>query len=381
MRSTVDTPELTPSASPAPTLVPLPIPFSPESKKVEVLPEPAQVLSPAYTCDACGGEHARMMLFQPCGDLACPSCFSSSLAAVSVTQSAAKCPCCLTEVSSFDAYNPKDYVPLRRIARPSKVQQELEPVYWSFENSHKTVVMRIDNVAWDIEPHLVESWLPKNTLPIDHPCPVHICINRKDGRTKDYLYFEAASQDAARRVLQKCQNTFMPGGRVTSGRKRPVTVSQVTHSELLREVSPSTKAELTSLLELCEAALSTPPPKLRVDSSGRGRLHASVGANGKVHYLKYRHAPFHSLMSLMCELRGDPESPAYWDLFHIASGAIAALAAAIRVRLHHPDDHTLMKNFKTLFHECFGLVQLESSAIPRTRPRGRTSRRGSPRKQ
>lgn len=348
---------------------------------VEIALQPATAPPPAFNCDACGSEHARMMLFQPCGDLACPSCFSSSLAAVSVTQSAAKCPCCLTEVSSFDAYNPKDHVPLRRVARPAKVQQELEPVYWSFENSHKTVVMRIDNVAWDIEPHLVESWLPKNTLPIGHPCPVHICINRKDGRTKDYLYFEAASQDAARRVLQKCQNTFMPGGRVTSGRKRPVTVSQVSHSELLREVSPTTKAELTSLLELCEAALSTPPPKLRVDSSGRGRLHASVGANGKVHYLKYRHAPFHSLMSLMCELRGDPDSPAYWDLFHIASGAIAALASAIRVRLHHPEDHTLMKHFKLLFQECFGLVQQDSGAAPPTRPRGRMSRRGSPRKQ
>lgn len=53
---------------------------------------------------------------------------------------------------------------------------------------------------------------------------------------------------------------------------------------------------------------------MRIDSKGRGRLHAVVSTNGKTHYIKYRQAPFHGLMSILCKLRGK-DSPAYWDMF------------------------------------------------------------------
>lgn len=51
--------------------------------------------------------------------------------------------------------------------------------------------MRIDNVAWDIEPYIVETFLPPDSLPRHHPHPIHICLDRRDGRTKDYLVSEA----------------------------------------------------------------------------------------------------------------------------------------------------------------------------------------------
>lgn len=53
----------------------------------------------------------------------------------------------------------------------------------------------------------------------------------------DNLYVEVASAAAARRVLQMRQNVYMCGGKITGGRKRAVTVSQVTHEELIREAS------------------------------------------------------------------------------------------------------------------------------------------------
>lgn len=34
---------------------------------------------------------------------------------------------------------------------------------------------------------MVEKFLPEGTLPPDHPHPVHVCLNRRDGGTKDYL--------------------------------------------------------------------------------------------------------------------------------------------------------------------------------------------------
>jgi hypothetical protein len=94
------------------------------------------------------------------------------------------------------------------------------------------------------------NFLPPGTLS-DGLVPIHIPLNRYDGRTKDYMvssrhpdefraesqYIEVASGEAARKVLQKCQNAFMPGGPLTQPRARAVTITQVPYSELVKEVS------------------------------------------------------------------------------------------------------------------------------------------------
>ncbi|TXT07162.1 hypothetical protein VHUM_03332 [Vanrija humicola] len=215
--------------------------------------------------------------------------------------------------------------------------------------------MRIDNIAWDIEPDIVKRFLPPRSLPPDHPQPIHICIDRHDGRTKDYMYIEVASQAAAKRILQTRQNVPMPGGKATGGRTRVVTISQVTHRELLCELRPGSKAELIWLLELCEAALSTDPaPSPATPVLGRLRHQAAVSAGKRVHYIKYRQSPFHALMSIMSKLRG-PESPAYWDVFYVASGAIALLATSLKSG--GPDrstDDQLLQHMSSLFDTCFG---------------------------
>lgn len=48
-------------------------------------------------------------------------------------------------------------------------------------------VLRIDNVAWDVTPQVVRDYLPPQVLPRHHPQPVHILLDRYDGRTKDYM--------------------------------------------------------------------------------------------------------------------------------------------------------------------------------------------------
>ncbi|KLT42987.1 hypothetical protein CC85DRAFT_69343 [Cutaneotrichosporon oleaginosum] len=289
-----------------------------------------------------------MVYLLPCGDLACPSCFSSSVAAVSVSRGQAKCPACLEVVTSFQPYDGSRHVGVRPLKRNKIAEEPSKPGH--------TIVMRIDNVAWDIEPHIVEAFLPPNSLPPDHPHPIHICIDRLDGRTKDYMYIEVQSRAAARRVLQKCQNTYMSGGRVTRGRKRAVTISIVTHEELLNELRPTGKAELVSLLDLCVATLTAPTPALRIDSKGRGRLQAVLSTNGKIHYIKYRQAPYHALMSILCKLKGK-NSPTYWDLFHVASGALIALSDSLRVQgdsAIFAADFRLKIQLLDLFDSCFG---------------------------
>jgi len=74
----------------------------------------------------------------------CPTCFSSSIAAVSVTQGASKCPACLERVASFEPYKPGHNVTVRGPCR----KKLPEPVLDKSEPEGQTVVMRIDNVAW-----------------------------------------------------------------------------------------------------------------------------------------------------------------------------------------------------------------------------------------
>ncbi|OCF74647.1 hypothetical protein I204_05027 [Kwoniella mangroviensis CBS 8886] len=151
----------------------------------------------------------------------------------------------------------------------------------------------------DMTPEIVEGFLPPNTLSEQVPQAIHIPLNRYDGKTKDYLYIEVASLDAAKHILQTRQNNHMPGGPLTGGKKRPVTITIVSHIELVTELRPHTPQELHSLLNLCHMALGLPTPASR--------------------FVKSRHGPFYALMSIMSKLSGKG-SPAYWDLFHIASG-------------------------------------------------------------
>ena len=51
------------------------------------------------------------------------------------------------------------------------------------------------------------------------------------------MYIEVVNENAVRRVMKRCQNSYMPGGPLTGGRKRPVTITSVPPHELLNEVS------------------------------------------------------------------------------------------------------------------------------------------------
>lgn len=55
-------------------------------------------------------------------------------------------------------------------------------------------------------------------------------------RQLTHQYVELASSAAARQILQTRQNALMPCGPLSGDRRRAVTVSLVSHDELLEEV-------------------------------------------------------------------------------------------------------------------------------------------------
>ncbi|KIS01127.1 hypothetical protein L804_00996 [Cryptococcus deuterogattii 2001/935-1] len=257
----------------------------------------------AVACEACGRGTtiARAKKIMPCKDITCASCFSSSLGAVTITQSQAKCPICLCLIDTFEAVTVEDIAKLQLSSKGHSMTKLLSPLRRRQGVGH--VVMRIDNVAWDITPATVEAFLPRNSLSHSILQPIHILLDRFDGRTKDYLYIEASTLQAAQTILKTCQNTFMSGGALTSGRKRPVTIAPVSHAELIEELRPRSAQELHSLLALCQAS---------VDSCSASKQSTSK-------YVKSRHGPYYVLMSIMSKLNGE-QSPSYWDLFYVASG-------------------------------------------------------------
>ncbi|EIW70667.1 hypothetical protein TREMEDRAFT_61175 [Tremella mesenterica DSM 1558] len=314
------------------------------------------VLPSGTICDACDKEEmeGRVTQVLPCKHWLCATCFSSLISAVSVSQKPSKCPSCLQHVSGLSSRrkttieedHPNPLCPASKQNTSSASEVEVN-----------TVVLRIDNVAWDVTPTVVESFLPRHVLPPSHPHPIHILLDRMDGKTKDYLYVEVRSQAAAKEVLQRRQNNFMPGGPL-SRRSRPVTITPVTHAELISELRPRSPQELQSLLRLCQASISSPPltnPFLNHTSS-------YVSPNGVAHFVKSRHGPFHLLMSILSKLRGK-DSPAYWDLLATTSGAIAALATISRDgntpdnlnkwRKKDTEDEMVLNQLSKMFESCF----------------------------
>ncbi|KAK8864397.1 hypothetical protein IAR55_001645 [Kwoniella newhampshirensis] len=268
------------------------------------MPKMTNALEAEWRCAACGRsdrmDTGKRMV--PCGDLTCSSCFSSSLSAVSVTGGHSKCPKCFKTVLTFQLL-----VPASESLSPKHFfinNDGRSPIPYPSPTAKKveggSVVMRIDNIAWDLTPAVVEQFLPSNSLSKHVPQAVHVLLDRFDGRTKDYLYIEARSREAAQLILKTRNNTFMPGGPLTGGRKRPVTITLVSHEELIAELRPRSSQELHTLLGLCQAATSPIP-------------------NGAARFVKSRHGPYHALLSIMSKLTGK-QSPAYWDLFHVASG-------------------------------------------------------------
>ena len=181
---------------------------------------------------------------------------------MSVSRNSAQCPHCSKGIQTFTALDGKQAKPFAALP-PTRPRP---PPVWRLSVHDKIPVypvLRIDNVAWvslpdlelaqahgqDITPQIVQDYLPGGVLPVDHPSPIHIPLDRTDGRTKDYMvscifpavgahrqFIEVANEEAARKVLKSRQNSLMPGGPLTGGRKRPVTITSVPPSQLIDEV-------------------------------------------------------------------------------------------------------------------------------------------------
>lgn len=127
--------------------------------------------------------------------LACFLCLTASINIVGASGTLARCTYCHQVVLDFSpgqknhrelsqAKNTVDAI-LKALqpdlTSPGHASASVQAPY-----SSTPVIMRIDNVAWDATPDMVEQFLPPGVL-ADTAQPVHLLIVREDGRSRDYL--------------------------------------------------------------------------------------------------------------------------------------------------------------------------------------------------
>ncbi|KAH7922714.1 hypothetical protein BV22DRAFT_1131223 [Leucogyrophana mollusca] len=186
------------------------------------------------------------------------------------------------------------------------------------------IVLRIDNVPWDITPPAIAAWLRQPVV------RVHVLLDSR-GKTLSHAFVELATEEHARAALRGVQNSVLGKGR----RARGVTVTRSGQEELMRALFPTWKGRFDGsrpsvngltheqLIETFQAGLIT-------EAELSCLLHLIRSPDS--HFLKVPSLPFHSLMSILSKFPADVDSRVFWSsalrdtLFNITFTASQVLA-------------------------------------------------------
>ncbi|KAF8738797.1 Ring finger, partial [Rhizoctonia solani] len=278
------------------------------------------LLSPAFRslvgtkCASCGGDE-RLSLLEPCRHQICASCVTGSLNVVGEKDMI--CMYCLSPIKSF------------QIARPfGRIQSEISPkVSPSMSSSRRILfsqdssgspgsyfttpsrmdtrissdlevdlsimVLRIDNIPWDVTPPMIEKWLGSPTL------ICHVLLDRVDGRTLNHAYVETTTE-YARSALRTHQNKVLGYGR----RARAVTITLSSQEELMHVLFPSWPGKFEGSLPVYE----TPTSDSRLSVTGNLLTESELGIilhliqSPKSHFLKAPSLAYWSLISVLAKV-------------------------------------------------------------------------------
>ncbi|KAI0336872.1 hypothetical protein GY45DRAFT_1377691 [Cubamyces sp. BRFM 1775] len=171
--------------------------------------------------------------------------------------------------------------------------------------SSERVVLRIDNVPWDITPPAIARWLK---YPVER---VHVLLDRK-GKTLSHAFVEMVNEDAAKAALRCSQNAVLGKGK----RARGVTVTRSSQEELMRALFPSWQGTFDgsrpSLAGLSnENVISTLQRGLLSETELNALLHLIKSPDS--HFLKVPSLPFYSLISILSKFPADDDSRVFWS--------------------------------------------------------------------
>ncbi|KAI1798132.1 hypothetical protein LXA43DRAFT_876352 [Ganoderma leucocontextum] len=242
------------------------------------------------------------------------------------------------------------------------------------------VVLRIDNVPWDITPPAIAAWLK-------HPVErVHVLLDRK-GKTMSHAFAEMVDEEAAKAALRASQNSVLGKGK----RARGVTVTRSSQEELMRALFPSWQGNFDgprpSLAGLGnEHVISTLQRGLISETELNSLLHLIKSPDS--HFLKVPSLPFYSLISILSKFPADDDSRVFWSgnirdsLYEMTHAAVQTLMSRIE---ENPlsDWATLLKQVVRAALDCRAFTSEQmgklSDVLEATIPQATSSPPQSPR--
>ncbi|KAF9226306.1 hypothetical protein BS17DRAFT_765324 [Gyrodon lividus] len=309
--------------------------------------------SPGVACSVCGRTSGRLAILVPCKHPLCSACLTSALNIVG--EKDMECAVCKTSVKDFQlqtacsddeaststvnqgrfsavpdiAASPlqqrsvrSDYALLPSAFDPRPLPSLMATMSLYENQTHamspptlapspsqvpraENIVLRIDNVPWDITPPAIVTWLK-------HPVVrVHVLLDQR-AKTLSHAYVELATEEIARAALRSVQNSVLGKGK----RARGVTVTRSSQEELMRALFPSWKGNFDGSRpyrsELRNELLST---TLNAGLMSHAELDSLVRLirSPDSHFLKVASLPFHSVISILSKFPADVDMRVFWS--------------------------------------------------------------------
>ncbi|TRM60319.1 hypothetical protein BD626DRAFT_549656 [Schizophyllum amplum] len=352
----------------------IPAPRYPDTPPLSSTPPPAaksksHAPSKPSSCSVCSRSNtSTLAVLSPCNHPLCSACLTSALNIVG--EKDMECAVCKKPVADFKlvtipradsgrqkkedthAKGKSFFDPL--FSSPGSVASGYTGLESAFEmglsleattsspprvrKKQDNVVLRIDNVPWDITPPAISTWLQQPVV------RVHVLLDRK-GKTMSHAFVELKSEEIARAVLRG-ESAFDTGVRNANGkyerstvlgsgkRARGVTVTRSGQEELMRALFPSWQGGFDgsrpSLAGLDNEAV------IRALETGLMTQHEvaslmSLIKSPESPFLKVPCLPFYSLASILSKFPSDVDSRVFWPtglrdaLYDISLAAIHAL--------------------------------------------------------
>ncbi|KAL1690811.1 hypothetical protein GGG16DRAFT_54915 [Schizophyllum commune] len=320
------------------------------------------------SCSVCSRSNtSTLAVLSPCNHPLCSACLTSALNIVG--EKDMECAVCKKPVADFKLVTPprNDSKP-RKEENHTKGKSFFDPLFSSpgsvasgytglesaFEmglsleattsspprvrKKQENVVLRIDNVPWDITPPAISAWLQQPVV------RAHVLLDRK-GKTMSHAFVELQTEDIARAVLRG-EAAYDTGVRNAHGRyerssvlgsgkrARGVTVTRSGQEELMRALFPSWQGGFDgsrpSLAGLDNEAV------IRALETGLMTQHEVASLMNLIKspespFLKVPCLPFYSLAGILSKFPSDVDSRVFWPtglrdaLYDISLTAIRVL--------------------------------------------------------
>ncbi|KAK7019028.1 hypothetical protein R3P38DRAFT_2980228 [Favolaschia claudopus] len=318
-------------------------------ERVESYCEPQPEPISRTHCSSCAVASKQLALLTPCTHALCPSCLTSALNIVD--QLSMHCVVCRATVDTFGLVQ----APPSPSLDESFILPFSPPSSPSADEDPEPVVLRIDNVPWDITPPAILTFLGVSAVP---GARAHVLLDRL-GKTLSHAFVELPTEAVARSVLRGENRAAPVLG--TGRRARAVTLTRSSQPSLMAAIFPNWAGAFDGPEGAPSLAGVAPPSLPGALEGGLMReteltdlLYLMRTQDNGARFVKVPGLPFYALVSILAKFPTDRDSRVFWGaglrdlLYDVTYAAIQVLrvraaANAIEPGVFNKEDDALIK--------------------------------------